>query len=194
MKKLLALILAIALALGLAACFGGNGDKTEAPTTAEAATTTEVTTIPVVTDPNFDCLGLFQRLEGYWNTEIEEEGYILRTFVRFHYDVYNDGKPSIYFGVWDSEVSDTGTLIGGQNTGENTAELAFWFPAITGEGLLPMHPELTAVVSLDLSGLDSGGEIGMKINNYASYGDGTWRTYVYDGLATQAAKEYEDTL
>ncbi|MDR2686312.1 MAG: hypothetical protein LBB75_01045 [Oscillospiraceae bacterium] len=194
MKKLLALALAILLTLGLAACSGGNGgNPTQAPTTTEPGTTQEATTatVPVVTDPSFDYMGLFERLEGYWNAEVEEAGYTLRVFVRFHYNVYNGRKPSIYRGVWDSEGSDTGTLTGGRSTGENTAELAFLFPAVTEEGELATHPEVTAVVSVDFSGLDDG-EIAIKINNYL--GNGIWYTYTYDASATQAAQEYENTL
>lgn len=190
MKKLSALLITAALLLGLTACFGGGDKPTNAPdttpaqtTTAETETTTQV--VEAVIDPDFEAKNLFNRLEGYWNTAVKEEGYTLRWFIHFH---YNDGKPSIYRGVWEAEGSDTGELIGGRSTGENTAELAFLVPAITEEGELYMHPELTVVVSLDLSGFDSDGKIGMKINNYAVLGgNGAWHTYTYGGKTMQEA-------
>jgi len=194
MKRFITFMLAGLLLLVCTTCSDGNESiATQTPTTTEA-TIAMPETMPVVTDPSYDYAGLFQRLEGYWNTEIEDDGYTLRWFVRFHYNAYNDAKPSLYCGAWDSECSDIGELIGGQSTGESTAELAFLFPAITEEGELPMHPELTAVVSVDFGGLDNGGEIAIKINNYSVIGNGTWHTYTYDDAATQAAKEYEATL
>ena len=192
MRKLLFLALTAALLLGLGACGSGEDNPMTVPDTTNVQTTiaTPEATIQVVEaiiDPDFDAEALFQRLEGYWNTEIEEEGYTLRWFVRFHYNEYNDAKPSLYCGAWESEGSDTGELVGGRSTGENTAELAFLFPAITGDGELPMHPELTAVVSLDFSALDCDGEIAIKINNYSVLGNGAWHTYTYGGKTMQEA-------
>jgi len=179
MKKLFALVMAVALALGFAACGGGSeSETTGAPAEASTAVTT---TVPVVTDPNFGYNGLFKRLEGYWNTEALVGGGHFLSFVSF---IVREGKPGLYTGVYEGEGSDFGALIGGRGTGENTAELAFLFPAITEEGELPTHPELTAVVSLDFSGLDS--EIDIKINNY---GDGVWRAYTYGGADFQEAQQ-----
>gem|GEM_PF-5125063 len=148
--------------------------------------TTQV--VEAVIDPDFDAQALFKRLDGYWNTETEKEGYTLRWFICFHNNVHNNGKPSIYRGIWEAEGSDTGELIGGRSTGEYTAELAFLFPVLTEEGELPAHPELTAVVSIDFGGIDSGGEIIMKLNNYSALGNGAWHTYTYGGKTMAEAE------
>ena len=142
--------------------------------------TTQV--VEAVIDPKFNAEALFKRLEGYWNTEIEEERYTLRSFIRFHYNEHNDDKPSLYRGIWEAEGSDTGELIGGRSTGENIAELVFLFPTLSEDGELPGHPELTAVVSIDFGGIDSGGEITMKLNNYSALGNGAWHTYTFGGM------------
>ena len=190
MKRFFALMLAGLLLLGLGACIDSGGNK---PTTTPAPTTTDTPEptaqiVEAVIDPEFNAEALFKSLEGYWNTEIEEEGYTLRSFIRFHYNEHNDDKPSLYRGIWEAEGSDTGELIGGRSTGENIAELVFLFPTLSKDGELPGHPELTTVATVDFSNLDSGGEITMKVNNYSVLGNGAWHTYTFGGKTMAEAE------
>jgi len=138
--------------------------------TAEGLVTEDAATTPAVIDPDFDYLALFRRLEGYWNTVFEDDGTRIYGFTSF---IYRDGKPGLYCGVWDGEGSDFGELIGGRNTGENTAELVFWFAEITGDGLWSPRPERTEALSLDFGGLDEGKiEIRLPWNT-------VWTTHTY---------------
>jgi len=160
MKKLLALALALALTLTLAACFGGGDEPTR--TTTEANTTT----IPAVTDPNFDYLGLFERLEGVWNISSGESGW----FLRF------DAHQGLYSGVWDSEGSGFGALTGGVSTGEKTAALTFLFPASEGE---LTRPETAVTMELDFTDLDGDKTIKVKLDKKIFGGNVEWNAFEY---------------
>ena len=184
MKKLLALAMAMVLALGLAACFGGNeGETTETTTTTEPTTampdTTPVTTAAAattpVTHPSFDYMDLFHRLEGCWNTGYwkTESGEGYRRFVGFVYNEFNDGKPSLYFGTYDGEGA-VYELMGGQSTGESTAELVIRYPEeIYGTEVIP---ERVWTVLVDFTDFDDG-----TISLIIERPGGEWETYTYGG-------------
>jgi len=183
MKKLLVLTLAMALALGLAACFGGGEDETTEPTTITEAIKT---TVPAPTDPDFDAASLFERLEGYWNTPYGAlEGVNGYGFVNFRYE---DGRPCLYTGVYESEGTSFGNLAGGKSIEENMATLNFWSPA-EEDGLWAGRPEMTETVSLDLTSLKDGS---IRIKRESPIWSIDWITYTYGGETFAEAEQKLD--
>jgi len=136
---------------------------------------TEATSASAVTDPDFDCMDLFQRLEGYWNTPYGAlEGVNGYGFINFRYE---DGKPCLYTGVYESEGTSFGDLVGGSSIGENMAALNFWSPAAE-DGLWAGRPEMTETVSLDMAGLKDGS---IRIKRESPIWSIDWITYAYGG-------------
>jgi len=131
-------------------------------------------TTPPVTDPNFDAVALFKRLEGYWNDHYEYPG-----FTQF---MYRDGKPSLYGGVWDGEANAVGTMTGGKSVGEGIAALTFWYPAID-EWPGPW-PERTETMWIDFTGLDNGT---IRIKRETYWGTKDWHDYTFGGKTKQEA-------
>jgi len=178
MKKFLSLALALVLALGLAACLGNGRNPTQLTTTESTPTEPDYTTIagwePAPVDPDFDAEGLFKRLEGWWNTRYDDGTYITFQFVNF---VYQDGKPCLYTGVYESEGTSFGELVGGASLGENMATLNFWSPEPEG-GLWGGRPEMTETVTLDLTGLEDGT---IRMKRECPIWSVDWVTYTYGG-------------
>jgi len=183
MKKLLALTLALALAFGLAACFGGGGN-TEAPTTESTPAEPDITTIadyePAPTDPDFDAAALFKSLEGYWN-----DTYLYPGFVSFE---YREGKPILWGGVYDGEGNQISELAGGADAGDGMVTLNFIYPAITEDnsfdGYYSIRPEMTETVLLDLAGLEAGS---IRVRRASPYWSRDWHTYTYGGKTMSEA-------
>ncbi|MCL2494567.1 MAG: phosphate ABC transporter substrate-binding protein [Oscillospiraceae bacterium] len=142
------------------------------------STTPEPTTVPFITDPNFDYIGLFKRLEGVWN--------VIRPYAdnEYNYFFYRNGEPNLFVGYYESEGSDFGTLIGGRSKGENTAQLIFMIPAVSEEPERP--PGWIEIVSVDFNSLDSDNEIGIQFENYPREGE-NWRTFAYAGATFEEA-------
>jgi len=121
--------------------------------------------------PDVDIVALFKRLEGYWNATSAQRGWYLRF-------AYQNGKPSLYSGVWDSEGSGFGVLTSGQSTGENKATLIFVFPASSGQ---LVRSETTVTLQIDLASLESSGPIKMKLDRVIFGGNAEWNTFEYGG-------------
>jgi len=179
MKKLLALSLAMLLALSLAACAGGNEETTTTMEPTTIATTALTTIAPAETEPAFDYMELFNRLEGYWNTEVVEG---TGSFIGF---IYRNSKPWIEFGFFDSE-GNSAQLTGGRSTDENTAELTVLFSEeVWGEDTVP---EISVTILLDFSGLENDRKININIESpNAGIYDGIWRAYTFVGATFKEA-------
>jgi hypothetical protein len=115
---------------------------------------------------------IWHRLSGYWTATDN-------LFVGF---VYQDGIPGIEYGVWESEGRGFGEFIGADKTGEYTAGLIIRFPATEANEIYDARPETTAVVFVDVSGLDNDGKINIKIENQ---GSGDYYTYAYGGASAE---------
>ena len=174
MKRVISTLLGGLLLCGLATC----NITTEQPTGTQAITEPgePVYTVEATIDPDFDAEALFKRLEGVWNTPHPEFGFDGRYIVSF---TYQDGKPCLYFGDYDSKGSGFGKLVGGQRTDENKAELSFLFPISSEVGFAP-----TVTVRIDFTGLDEG-KLSMQLA--CAYEIGDWETYTYNCKTLQEA-------
>ena len=180
MKKLLSLSLAILLALSLAACAGGD----EETTTTEPVTITEpaTTTLLTETNPAFDYMELFNRLEGCWNNSGRDMGdWLMFGFVGF---VYYNNRPCVIFGLYEGESTGYIEVTDGYSTGENKAALTIFFPAQPEDAMYP-GPERTETVHIDMTGLEDSGKIDVK--RETSFG-GDWITYTYGGKTIDEAR------
>jgi len=105
--------------------------------------TTQV--VEAVTDPDFDAVALFKRLEGVWNDNNEIPG-----FMSF---ICKDGKPSLYCGVYDGDTPGVAALTGGREIEGGIAVLYFLYPAFDDvDGPIP---ERTDELQIDLTNLDN---------------------------------------
>jgi hypothetical protein len=125
--------------------------------------------------PRSDAVDILRQfIGGYWTAADN-------LFVGF---AYQDGIPSVTYGLWDSEGSGFGEFADGKAAGEYGVELTFRFPATEANELYDARPESAATVYIDVSGLDDDGKIKIKI---AGHGDSDWYTYAYGGKTAEEA-------
>ena len=194
MKPIVSVLLACLLLLVLAACGTELPVETQATTESAAQnTTTQPTGVETTTqiveakhptqpaemeyttqvvkaeiDPNFDADALFKRLEGVWNDDYENPG-----FMGFF---YKDGKPSLFRGVYNGDADHTSTLTGGrENAGEGTVTLYFRYPGYNDEDNNPV-PERTDAMQIDLAGIDDGT---LRVQDTSIWHTGEWHTLTY---------------
>jgi len=129
--------------------------------------------------PNPEALAVItQVLNGYW---IAEDNF----FVAFTND-QTSGDHGFDFGYFETEFCDQGTIIASHATGQYTADLTVFFPAVEPNMVNDGREEAVLTVLLDVDGLYQGSDLTIKVKVDAD-ASSQWITYRPGGSTMEEA-------
>ncbi|MCL2339961.1 MAG: hypothetical protein FWC59_03595 [Actinomycetia bacterium] len=149
---------------------GTSAQSTSGPIQDDQALITAIAALP----NNASVVQIWQYLDGYWtNTDGYYMGFVL-----------DSGNPYLVYGQWNSPSSGLADVTNAVASGSHAMTITVHYSASPATETAPAHPELDVQVSVDLSTLNSNGQIRVQV---ADLNSGSWCQLVYGGrTATEA--------